>query len=133
MNQDPASGLTNQGGTWSLAGAPLSSAGKRLGAAILEGVLVIFTLGLGWLVWSLVVWSKGQTPAKSLLGMRCVNTGTGRTATWGTMVLREIVGKVILGSFTFGLSSIVGCFMVLGSTHQGLWDKVATTAVVNDR
>jgi uncharacterized RDD family membrane protein YckC len=119
---------------YGVAGAPVTSAGKRFGGALLEGLLIIVTLFIGWLIWSLVVWSKGQTPAKSLLGMRCINTNTGRAATWGTMCLREIVGKSILGNITFGISTIVSCFMILADSErrQGLWDKIASTVVVDD-
>ena len=46
-------------------GVRLSSPGKRLGAYLVEGVLMVVTLGLGWLIWSLIVWAKGTTPAKS--------------------------------------------------------------------
>ncbi len=113
-------------------GAPLSSAGKRFGGDLLEGLLVVVTLGIGWLIWSLIVWSKGQTPAKALLGMRCVATDTGRAASWGTMAMREIVGKGILGGVTFGVTTLVSCFMVLGDTHEAVWDKIAKTIVVDD-
>src|SRR5262245_61877134 len=108
----PRSGLVHDGHGWTAAGAPLASAGKRLGAALLEGVLVVVTLGIGWLIWSFIVWSKGQTPAKSLLGMRCVITTSGGVAGWGTMFLREIVGKGLIGTITFGITSLVSCFMI---------------------
>ncbi|MDQ6697220.1 MAG: hypothetical protein M3Z46_07150, partial [Actinomycetota bacterium] len=42
-------------------GAPRSSVGKRFGGYLLEGLLLVVTLGLGWLIWSLIVWNKGQT------------------------------------------------------------------------
>jgi uncharacterized RDD family membrane protein YckC len=126
-------GLAHAGnGTWLVSGAPISTSGKRLGAYFLDVILALVTLGIGWFIWSLVVWSKGQTPAKSLLGMRCVRTDTGRAATWGTMALRELVGKGIIGAFTGGITALVSAFMILGATHQGIWDKIATTVVVDD-
>lgn len=116
----------------SVNGAAVSSAGKRIGGYFLEGLLVVVTLGIGWLIWSLVLWSKGQTPAKSLLGMRCVQTQTGICATWGTMALREIVGKALLGSLTFGVTTLISAFMVLGDSREAVWDKIANTIVVDD-
>jgi uncharacterized RDD family membrane protein YckC len=112
--------------------APLSSSGKRFGAWLLDGLLIVVTLVIGWLVWSLVVWAKGQTPAKSLLGMRCIRTDTGRGAT--TMALRELGGKVILGNLTFGITTIVSGIMILadGERHQAIWDKMVSTVVVDD-
>jgi len=113
-------------------GAPLSSAGKRLGAYLLDIVLLVFTLFIGWLIWSMVIWSKGQSPAKALLGMRVIRTDTGRCATWGQMALRELVGKWLLGGITSGITSIISCFMILSASRQGIWDKIANTVVVDD-
>src|SRR6476661_4276701 len=45
----------------------LSSAWRRLGGYLLEGLLILLTLLIGWLVWSIIVWGRGQTPAKQLL------------------------------------------------------------------
>jgi uncharacterized RDD family membrane protein YckC len=114
--------------------APVSSAGKRFGAYLLDGLLIIVTLLIGWLIWSLVLWSKGQSPAKSILGMRCVRTDTGQAATWGTMALRELVGKGILGYVTIGITTLVSAIMILADSerHEGLWDKIASTVVVDD-
>ncbi len=109
-----------------------SSPGRRLGAYLLDGVLAFVTLFIGWIVWSLVLWSKGQSPGKSLLGMRCMSTETGRAATWGTMALREVVGKSLLGSVSFGITTLVSCFLILGNSSQGIWDKISTTVVVDD-
>jgi uncharacterized RDD family membrane protein YckC len=113
-------------------GLPLSSAGKRFGAYLLEAVLVVVTLVIGWLIWSLIIWGKGQTPAKQVLHMRCVDQSSGRLATWGTMALRELVGKAILANVTCGISTLVGAIMVLGESRQGVWDKIANTVVVDD-
>jgi len=95
-------------------------------------LLVVVTLFIGWLVWSMILWSEGQSPAKKLMGMRCVKSDTGQPATWGTMFLREIVGKGIIGGITFGLTSLASIFMILfGSERRGVWDHVAGTVVVD--
>jgi uncharacterized RDD family membrane protein YckC len=111
---------------------PLSTGGRRIGSYFLDGVLAIVTLGIGWLIWSMVVWGKGQSPAKSLMKMRVVRLDTNKAASWGQMALRELVGKSILGSITFGITYIVSIFMILGDSRQGVWDKVANTTVVDD-
>jgi uncharacterized RDD family membrane protein YckC len=110
---------------------PLSSKGKRFGALLLETVLVIVTLFIGWIVWSIILWKKGQTPAKSLMKMRVVKLDTGLAADTGTMVMREVVGKWILGVVPF--YSVVSAVIVLtDEKSQGLWDKIAGTVVVDD-
>ncbi len=107
--------------------------GRRFLAYLLEGLLVVVTLFIGWLIWSLIVWGDGKTPAKQVMGMRCVKTDTGRSATWGTMFLREIVGKGVLGAITFGITTVVSIFMILfGPERRGVWDHVAGTVVVDD-
>jgi uncharacterized RDD family membrane protein YckC len=109
-----------------------SSPGRRVGAYLLDVVLVFVTLFVGWLVWSLVLWSKGQSPGKSILGMRCMSIESGRAASWGTMALRELVGKNLLGSVSLGITTIVSFFLILGDSRQGIWDKLASTVVVDD-
>lgn len=113
--------------------APLCSNGKRFGAYLLEVLLAFVTLIIGWWIWAVIVWRDGQTPAKYLLKMRCVRTDTGETATWGTMALRELVGKVLLATVTSGITTLISAIMILfDDQRQGLWDKIASTVVVDD-
>jgi uncharacterized RDD family membrane protein YckC len=98
---------------------------------LLETVLVIVTLFIGWIIWSIILWKKGQTPAKSLMKMRVVKLDTGLAADTGTMVMREVVGKWLLGVVPF--YSLVSAVIVLtDEKSQGLWDKIAGTVVVDD-
>lgn len=118
-------------------GVVVSSAGKRLGGYLLEVVLVIVTLVLGWLIWSLIVWGQSTSPAKQLLKMKVLKKDTGLRASYGTMALRELVGKwlivgLVIGSIC-GLVAIVLDFMLLwDKDRQELWDKIAGTIVVDD-
>jgi uncharacterized RDD family membrane protein YckC len=115
-------------------GLQLSSPWKRLGAQFLEGLLIIVTLVIGWLVWWIIAWGKGQTPAKQLLRMRCVRVDENRPASFGEMALRELVGKALLSNVTFGISTLVGGIMILAddTNRQAVWDKIAGTTVVED-
>ncbi|MGH3521711.1 MAG: RDD family protein [Mycobacterium sp.] len=138
---------TNIAGVPMVGGMQSSTPAKRLGALLLDGVLcyaIVLAAALltrsiaglvlavfGVLVLELVYWSKGQSPAKAMLRMRCVNAQTGQPATLGTMFLREVVGKGILGGITFGITDIVSAFMILGATRQGIWDRLASTIVVD--
>ncbi len=123
-------------GSWSAAssgfgGLKLTSKGKRFGAFLLEIVLIVVTLVIGWLVWSIILWQRGQTPAKSILGMRVIKLGTQRPARGGDMVLRELVGKWLLSAIP--LYHLVSAIFVLADERsQGLWDKIAGTVVCDD-
>ena len=124
------------GQVWGLPkGITLSSAGRRFGGYLLEGLLLICTLGIGWIIWTLVVWARGQTPAKQVLGMRVVRLDTRAHAGWGRMFLRDFIGKLLV-SLTFGLLFIGGviadCWLLWDKDKQELWDKIAGTVVVND-
>ena len=69
--------------------APLASQEHRLAAAAVDGGLIAATCIIGWIVWTLILWSKGQTPGKYLLKIRVLNEPTGTPATWGQMFIRQ--------------------------------------------
>jgi uncharacterized RDD family membrane protein YckC len=125
------------GQVWGLPnGIVLSSAGRRLGGFLLDGLLIACTLVIGWIVWTLIVWTQGQTPAKQLLGMRVVRLDTRTHAGWGRMFLRDFVGKLIvavIGSLIPFIGNVVAdCWLLWDKDKQELWDKIAGTVVVND-
>jgi uncharacterized RDD family membrane protein YckC len=111
----------------------------RLGAYALDAVLALVTLGIGWLIWSLIVWSEGQTPAKKILKIRVRHFETGAVATWGHMAVRELLVPVtvmIASSLTSGIAAvawivieIVFYFTKNNRTLRDLWVK---TAVINE-
>ncbi len=114
------------------AGVQLASSGRRIGAFFLSIPLAIVTLGIGYAIWGLIVWGRGQTPALQVLGMRCWRPETGRVAGWGWMALRETVGRIvdnILSIFTEILSLIL---MLSTRDRKALHDMVAGTVVVYD-
>ena len=112
-------------------GLQLSSPGKRLGAALLDGLLMIVTLFIGWIVWWVILWQKGQSPAKSLLKMRVVMLDEQRPAGVPEMAMRELVGRVLLSFIP--LYNLVGAlFVIIDDNNQALWDKIAKTTVVED-
>ena len=80
----------------------------RLGAFVLDAVLMSLTFGIGWLIWSMVIWGNGQTPAKQILKIRVYNSETGQVVSWGHMALREA-----LVGWWFGLSIMVTIVAVL--------------------
>lgn len=112
-------------------GITLCSPAKRLGANLLDGLLMGLTLGLGWLVWCLIVMRNGQSPAKQILGMRASNLQTGEPASWGRMFLREFIAKPVIGTLSIVTLGIANFWLIWDKDNQELWDKVAGTIVVN--
>jgi uncharacterized RDD family membrane protein YckC len=125
------------GQVWGLpTGIVLSSAGRRFGGYLLDGLLLICTLVIGWVIWTLIVWAQGQTPGKQILGMRVVRLDTRAAAGWGRMFLRDFAGKLLVGMVAalipFIGTVIAYCWLLWDKDRQELWDKLAGTVVVND-
>jgi len=100
---------------------------------LLEAVLVIVTLVIGWLVWSIILWKKGQSPAKSILKMRVIKIAENRACNVGEMAMREIVGKWLLSvvPFWYVINGVV--LLMDNDKYQCLWDKIAGgTTVIDD-
>ena len=113
-------------------GTVLANPGRRIGAYFLAFPLIIITLGIGYLIWGLIVWANGQTPALQVLGMRCYRPEDNRVAGFGWMALREIVGGIleaILWIITLLISFI---FMLTRPDRRTLHDLVAGTVVLHD-
>lgn len=118
----------------------LASKGRRFGAYLLEIPLTIVTLGIGYLIWMLIVWARGQTPAKQLLKMRVVRLEKRRAAHWGWMALRNFVLAMLIGiplelifpglSILWLLANAIA--LLVNSRNQALWDMIVKTVVVHD-
>ena len=62
--------------------------------AVLDGFLFVLTLGIGWVIWYLIVARGGQSPAKQLLRTRVIR-GDGQSADLGWMLIRDLVVRAI--------------------------------------
>jgi uncharacterized RDD family membrane protein YckC len=113
------------------AGVVLATPGRRIGAYFLAIPLAIVTLGIGYLIWGLVIWGRGQTPALQVLGMRCLKNDTYQKATFGTMALREIIGRIV-ENFFFIPAIISFVFMLTRPDRMTIHDLIAGTIVVHD-
>jgi uncharacterized RDD family membrane protein YckC len=114
----------------------------RLGAHALDVLFIAlsaFLLCLPWIIWSLVVWSKGQTPGKQILKIRVRGAESGAVASWGHMAVREFLVPLtvfIAAVPTYGIAlvawiviEIVFYFTKNSRTLRDLWVK---TAVINE-
>ncbi len=132
----------------------LSSPGKRLGAYFLDvmtpffafilvggvagfgaatgtdagagfGMLLGFSLVVAYIIWALMLFAKGTTPGKNLLGMYVMRED-GTRAGFGTMLVREWIGKLISG-FVLALGFL---WILFDRDNQGWHDKLVSTYVV---
>lgn len=118
----------------SAAGEPLATPAVRLGSYLLEILFILVTFGVGWIVWSLIVWGKGTTPGHQVLRLYIVDEKSGKTATWGHTALREFVMKGLVGLFisgiTFGIYWIVDSLLVVRPDRKTIHDMLSSTVVV---
>ena len=101
--------------SWSSAAVPAGSGETFLGLALL----------LAFCIWSLVLFMRGTTPGKKILGLRVVRED-GSNANFFTMLLREWIGKWILGACLF----LGFVWVLIDGDNQGWHDKLASTYVV---
>jgi len=113
-------------------GVELASAGRRIGAWFLAIPLAIITLGIGYVIWGLIVWANGQTPALQVLGMRCWRPEDGRVPGFWWMALREIVGRIAEGILSFITLLISLILMLTRPDRRSLHDLIAGTVVLYD-
>ena len=98
---------------------------ERLGAWLVNTILVFLTLFIGWVIWWFIVAPRGQNPGKAVVGLRVIKSD-GSAARTGFMFLRGLVG-VVLGVLPFYLDDI---WILWDKDSQTLHDKVADTVVV---
>jgi hypothetical protein len=117
---------------------PLASPGKRFGTYLLDAVLVIVTLFIGYLIWLLFfTWKNGQTPGKSITNLKYVKTSTGRVTDWGQSAMRDFLIRGLLigviSSITFYIGFLICAFMIFDKdkNYQAGWDRIAGTVVVD--
>lgn len=111
-------------------GVELASIGRRIGAYFLSIVLAVVTLGIGYIIWGLIGWGKGRSPAFQVLGLRCWKPAENRVATFGTMALRNIVGGIAQQIFIMPLVSFI--LFLTGKQRKSIPDMVGSTVVVYD-
>ena len=128
------------------ADAALASQGRRLAGAVIDAVLFVVTLVIGWLIWFAFVGRRGQSPGKQLLGMQVVRED-GTVAGLGVMALRDVVLKSVLfwvvnqalilalddigGLIAVALFGLAALWCVWDAQRQCLWDKVVKTRVLH--
>jgi uncharacterized RDD family membrane protein YckC len=126
MYFDQVSGLMLPDGT------QLASVGRRIGSYFLAIPLAIVTLGIGYIIWGLIVWGNGQTPTQQVLGMRCWRPETNQVPGFWYMALREIVGGIVTGILGFITEITSFVLFLTGREHKAIHDYIAGTVVLSD-
>jgi uncharacterized RDD family membrane protein YckC len=114
-------------------GVQVANPWMRLGSYLLEFLLAIVTLGIGWLIWAAMIAGTGQTPAKRLLKLRVIRADTLQPAGFARMLFL----RGILAGWIANLAIVVTVGILLfmpfwDRRHQNMWDKISNTYVVTD-
>lgn len=113
-------------------GVVLAPVGRRVGAYFLSILLAIVTLGIGYLIWGAIAWSKGTSPALQVLGMKAWKPQERQVAGWGTMALRNIVGGIVQGILSV-ITMIVSFVMFLSDDlNRSIPDRIGSTVIIYD-
>lgn len=124
------------------AGLPGASFGARIRALFLTLCLVVATLGVGWLVWSVLEWRRGSTASFRLLGLRVVRQSDGTPIGVGRSVVRNALLCTVLLIPTAIACVVIAIAFVMGASppndlfskpRQAPWDRLIKTTVVQER
>jgi hypothetical protein len=125
-----------------MAGRPAAASfGKRVEALALTPLLFIVTLGVGWLVWSVLEWRDGSTPSYRLLGLRVVRVSDERPIRFARSLARAVLCCLLVIP-TVALCIVIGICFVFGASppddlfnqpRTAPWDYLTATKVTEGR
>jgi len=129
------------GAPFSYAGLPRASSGARIKALLLTFGLFVVTLGVGWLVWSILEWRNGRTASFRLTGLRVVRSSDGRPIGLARSILRNALLCTLLLVPTMLICIVVAITFVMGASppsdlfskpRNAPWDQLTRTTVVQE-
>jgi RDD family len=113
--------------------------GSRIKALGLTALLVVATLVVGWLAWSVVEWTKGRTASYHVTGLRIVRRSDGRPIGLVRSVLRNAILCTLLLVPTIVACLLIGFAFTMGASppdrllrkpRAAPWDVLTGTEVV---
>jgi len=114
-------------------GVVVASPWARLGSYLLEALLFVITLGIGWIIWALTIGGIGQTPAKNVLGLRVIRADSLQPVGLGRMFwMRGLLASFVVQFVAIFTLGIILFMPFWDKRNQNLWDKISTTYVVSD-
>jgi hypothetical protein len=113
---------------------------RRVAALALTPFLMVVTLGVGWLVWSIAQWRHGRTPSYGLVGVRVVLASDGRPIGVARSLARCSICLVLVIP-TVIVCCVIGLSFVFGASapddllrpRTAPWDYLTRTRVVDAR
>ena len=125
----------------------LATPGRRLLSILLDALLAVVTLGIGWVIWFAVIAKHGQTPAKRIMKLQVVTENTTTTVTAGVMWVRTVVIGVVLSVIAsiidggaegsanniVSLITFIDALFIFSATRQRLVDRILKTQVLDVR
>jgi hypothetical protein len=109
---------------------------------LLTAGLIIATLGVGWLVWSVVEWRHGRTASFRVTGLRVVRRSSGRPIGLCRSVVRNALFCTLLLVPTVLVCAFLAFVFVMGASppadllsrpRAAPWDRITDTVVLDER
>jgi uncharacterized RDD family membrane protein YckC len=113
-------------------GTALAGLGRRIGAFFLAFPLAVVTLGIGYIIWGLIVWGKGTTPALQVLGCRCWRPEENSVPGWGWMAVRNVIGCFVVERIITLIGLVSFVLMCVNKDRKSLHDMIGGTVVLHD-
>ena len=103
----------------------------RFGSWLLERVLMIVTLGIGWIIWAITLRGTGQTPAKKMMNLTIWDLETNAPMTLERMIIMRGLAGGLFAGFALPLTLYVLAFMPFwDKNNRDLHDKVSRSSVI---
>jgi uncharacterized RDD family membrane protein YckC len=110
------------------------SPGTRFLSYLLEMVLIIVTLIIGWIIWAMTLSGTGQTPSKKLMGLTVIDEQTEKPMTMGRMFwMRGILGGFVAGLGAWVTLGILYFMPFWDKRNQNLWDRISSSVVIRSQ
>jgi len=107
------------------------SPGTRFLSYLLEMVLIMVTLFIGWIIWALTLSGEGQTPGKKLMGLTVIDEQTEKPMTMGRMFwMRGILAGFVAGIGAWVTLGILYFMPFWDKRNQNLWDRISSSVVI---
>ena len=103
---------------------------RFFGSLLLEPILIVLTLVIGWFIWLFFSAKNAQSPAKSLTSIYIISAQTGRAVGAGDVWLRDVALKIIVAGIVPAGHLIDGIWALVDRDREAAHDKIVKSFVV---